>query len=146
MPIPSLTEKGELPVGVHRATIEEVIEFFGAGTTQREDVTNRLKRIFSLATSTGQLDRLVIFGSYITNKAEPNDIDVVLVFKDSFDLNQCPDDTKALLDHQRTEKTLGASVFWIRPSLLILETLDEFIAHWQIKRDNSNRGIIEVFP
>ena len=32
----------------------------------------------------------------------------------------------------------------MRPSLLFLETLDEFIEGWQIKRDGTRRGIIEV--
>ena len=32
----------------------------------------------------------------------------------------------------------------IRPSMLIAETLDHFIEHWQIKRDGTRRGIVEV--
>jgi hypothetical protein len=28
--------------------------------------------------------------------------------------------------------------------VLILETLEEFIAHWQITRDQTRRGIVEV--
>jgi hypothetical protein len=35
-------------------------------------------------------------------------------------------------------------VFWIRPALLVLETLEEFIAHWQITRDQTRRGLVEV--
>jgi len=38
----------------------------------------------------------------------------------------------------------GASIFWIRPSMLLLESLEEFIEHWQIKRDRTRRGIVEV--
>jgi hypothetical protein len=44
----------------------------------------------------------------------------------------------------RATETFGASVFWIRPALLILETLEEFIAHWQIRHDQTRRGIVEV--
>ena len=39
---------------------------------------------------------------------------------------------------------LMPSVFWVRPSLLFLETLEEFIAGWQVKRDQTRRGIVEV--
>jgi len=28
--------------------------------------------------------------------------------------------------------------------MLILETLDEFISHWQLKRDGTRHGIVEV--
>ena len=56
----------------------------------------------------------------------------------------CSEEVKKLLNHQQAATEFGASVFWIRPSLLFLETLDEFIAGWQVKRDGTRRGIIEV--
>jgi len=33
---------------------------------------------------------------------------------------------------------------YLRPALLVLETLEEFIAHWQITRAQTRRGIVEV--
>jgi hypothetical protein len=38
----------------------------------------------------------------------------------------------------------GARVFWLRPSAILVGTLDELIAHWQVTRDRSRRGIVEV--
>ncbi len=144
MPLPNLNPEGELPEGVHPATIEEVIAQFGSGTERRIIVTQRLQRIYQLAKETGHLQQLLIFGSYITAKPKPNDIDVVIIFDDDFDIAACSDDVKKLLNHQQTENEFGASIFWIRPSLLFLETIDEFIASWQVKRDGTLRGIIEV--
>ena len=144
MSLPSLNHAGELPEGVHQATIDEVIAQFGSRTSQREIITARLQRIYQLAKDTGNLQRLIIFGSYITAKPEPNDIDVVLVFDDDFDMEACSEEGKRLLDHQQATKEFGASIFWIRPSLLFLETLDEFIKGWQAKRDGTRRGIIEI--
>jgi predicted nucleotidyltransferase len=144
MPLPNLNNLGELPEGVHLATLDEVIKQFGSGTAQREIVTARLRRIYQLAKDTAKLQRLIIFGSYITAKPEPNDIDIVLIFDDDFDITACSEETKMLLSHQQSTETFGASVFWIRPSLLFLETLDQFIAGWQVKRDQTHRGIVEV--
>ena len=96
--------------------------------------------------STGKLERLVIFGSYVTTKPAPHDVDIVLIFSDDFDLTAYDEETRKLFDHSRAEQEFGASVFWIRPSMLILETLDQFIAYWQIKRDKTQRGIVEVRP
>jgi hypothetical protein len=39
-----------------------------------------------------------------------------------------------------------SSIFWVRPGLLIGESLEDFVASWQIKRDGSRRGIVEVIP
>ena len=144
MPLPNLNHDGELPEGIHKATIEEVIAQFGSGTEQRIIVTERLQRIYQLAKDTGHLQQLLIFGSYITAKPEPNDIDVVIILDDDFDMAACGEEVKKLLNHQQAATEFGASIFWIRPSLLFLETIDEFIAGWQVKRDGTRRGIIEV--
>jgi hypothetical protein len=64
--------------------------------------------------------------------------------RDDFDVQACDTESRSLFDHPRATETFGASVFWIRPALLILETLEEFIAHWQITRDQTRRGIVEV--
>lgn len=144
MALPNLNDAGELPIGIHQATIDEVIAQFGSGTLQREVVAARLQRIYQIAKDTGNLQQLIIFGSYITAKPEPNDVDVVIIFNDDFDLTICSEEVKRLLDHQQAENEFGASIFWIRPSLLLLETLDEFIESWQVKRDGTRRGIIEV--
>ena len=144
MALPNLNDAGELPIGIHQATIDEVIVQFSSGTLQREVVTARLQRIYQIAKDTGNLQQLIIFGSYITAKPEPNDVDVVIIFNDDFDLTICSEEVKRLLNHQQAENEFGASIFWIRPSLLLLETLDEFVESWQVKRDGTRRGIIEV--
>ena len=144
MPLPPLNNEGELPEGVHQATMDEVLTQFGGSTPQRQAITARLRRIYQLASATGKLTRLVIFGSYVTAKPSPNDVDVVLVMADDFQLLACDAETRLLFDHMQAEEEFGASIFWIRPALLILETLETFIAHWQITREGTRRGIIEV--
>ena len=84
MPLPELDRYGDLPVSVHRASLDEVIARFGHGTPQRQLVTNRLLRIYDLARGTGKLERFVIFGSYVTAKPNPNDVDIMLIMRDDF--------------------------------------------------------------
>ena len=86
MPLPQLNRAGELPEGVHHATLDEVIAQCGSGTAQRQAVTARLQRLYHLASATHKLDRLILFGSYITATPAPNDIDMVLVMRDDFDV------------------------------------------------------------
>ena len=144
MPLPGFDTKGDLPEGVHEATLAEIIARFGTGTPQRQVVTARLLRIYNLAQATGKLERFVIFGSYITATPEPNDVDIVLVMRDDFNWSTCEGETRALFEHNAAATEFGASIFWMRPALLLLETIDEFIEHWQIKRDQTRRGIVEV--
>ena len=51
--------------------------------------------------------------------------------------------TRAFDDDHRQAR-YGASVFWVRPSMLFGESIDEFVRDRQIKRDGSSRGIVEV--
>ena len=107
---------------------------------------------FSLAPSEGE--RAGVRGSsvwsipqpcqYVTAQPEPNDVDVILVMKDSFHLEECPTESRGLFDHPVAQARYGASIFWIRPGMLIEETVEEFVQYWQIKRGGAKRGIVDV--
>jgi hypothetical protein len=146
MPLPGFNEFGDLPAGRDTATLDEVLSRFGSGTAQLRDVTNRLRRIYSLAVATGHLDRLVLFGSYVSDAAVPKDVDVILVMRGEFAAENCPADSLVLFDHARADEDLGASIFWVRPEMLLGEPLEQFLDHWEWKRDGSRRGIVEIRP
>lgn len=107
-------------------------------------MSDRLRRIHAPATATGHLDRLVIFGSYVSDVEEPYDVDVILVMRGDFTSSSCPAQSLVLFDHARADEELGASIFWIRPDMLLGEPLDEFLTLWETKRDGSRRGIVEI--
>lgn len=146
MPLPVFNELGDLPEGIHPATLDEVVARFGAGSGQRQTVTDRLRRIYQLALAAGHLDRLLVFGSYVTDAGEPNDVDVILVMRNEFRSEECPAGSLVLFDHERADRELGASVFWVRPDMLLGEPLDRFLAFWQTRRDGRRRGVVEIRP
>lgn len=146
MPLPDFNEFGDLPEGSHPASVAEVIARFGYGTPQRVAVTERLRRIYQLAMATGYLDRLVVFGSYVSDVSEPKDVDVILVMRNDFRSEDCPAESAVLFDHARANDELGASIFWVRPDMLLGEPLESFLAFWQVKRDGQRRGTAEIQP
>jgi hypothetical protein len=88
VPLPPFTAQGDLPPGIHHATLAEVLERFSSGSPQRMLVGLRLERTYNVAWATGHLARCVVFGSYVTAKPSPNDVDVFLLMEDTFDLSQ----------------------------------------------------------
>ncbi len=146
MPLPDFNEFGDLPEGIYPASLAEVIARFGSGTAQRIAVTDRLQRIYQLAVTTEHLDKLIIFGSYVSDAREPNDVDVILVMRNDFRSEECPAESRVLFDHARANAELGASIFWVRPDMLLGEPHEQFLAFWQIKRDARRRGIVEIQP
>ena len=146
MPLPEFNEFGDLPEGNHPASLANVFARFGSGTAQRQAVTDRLRRIYQLAVATGHLERLIVFGSYVSDVTEPNDVDVILVMRNDFRSGDCPPDSSVLFNHARANDDLGASIFWVRPDMLLGEPLEQFLAFWQTKRDGRRRGIVEISP
>lgn len=106
-------------------------------------MAQRLERINPVAIGTGQLSRFVVFGSFVTAKREPADVDVFLLMEDAFDLGQQTGETRILFDHAAAQAHFGASVFWLR-RLAALGSEEQAIADWQIKRDGTLRGIVEI--
>ena len=143
MPLPELADSGELPLGVHPASLQETLERFGDGHPQRIAVGERLERIFRLAAETGHLARFVVFGSFVTDKQEPNDVDVFLVMDDSFDGDRLQGEAALLFDHAAADTHFGASVFWVR-RLAALGGEQPMVEYWQAKRGGRQRGIIEI--
>ena len=55
MPLPAFDSSGDLPEGVYKTALDEMIARFGRGTPQRQLVTARLRRIYELVRATGKL-------------------------------------------------------------------------------------------
>lgn len=143
MPLPPFNAAGDLPPGVHNAPLREVLARFGQGSPRRVAVASRLVRIDQLARSTGHLSRIVVFGSFVTNKPEPNDVDVFLLMEDSFDVDSVVGEARLVFDHAAADAHFGASVFWSR-RLAALGGEQAAIEFWQTKRDGELRGIVEI--
>ncbi|MEO8497417.1 MAG: hypothetical protein ABI614_20290 [Planctomycetota bacterium] len=143
MALPELMDSGELPVGVHPASLRETLDRFATGHPQRIAVGERLERIYQVAAATGHLARLVVYGSFVTDKARPNDVDVFLVMDDEFDGDTLGGESALLFDHATADAHFGASVFWVRrPTALGGE--QAMVESWQTKRGGGQRGIIEI--
>ena len=143
MTLPAFNEDGDLPPGVHGATLSEVLARFGQGSVQRAAVADRLTRLYQLAISTGQVARVAVFGSFITAKAEPNDIDLLLLMEDTFDLTVVTGEVAGVFQHMEAHARFGASVFWTRRSGAIGGER-AMIEYWQMRREGGQRGIVEI--
>ena len=143
MSSPPLTSTGDLPLGVHRASLRELVDRFGVGFRQRIAVAERLERIHRLAIATGHVSRFVVFGSFITDKGDPNDVDVFIVMHDTFDAGKLRGETALVFDHAAADAHFGASVFWVR-RLAAMGGEQATIEYWQVKRGGGERGIVEI--
>ena len=140
---PEFNRNGDLPRGIHRASLGDVIEHFGTSNLRRAILAQRLNRIYDLAVGTGQTARFIIFGSFVTNKPNPQDLDIFLLMEDTFDIRQVAGEARIIFDNMASQNYEGASIFWLR-RMAALDGEEAAVEHWQIKRDGKKRGIVEV--
>jgi hypothetical protein len=103
----------------------------------------RLDRIYEIAFQTTFLRRFVVFGSFITDKSHPRDVDVFMIMEDGFDVKTLTGEGQIAFDQLAAEAYFGCSVFWIR-RLAALGGEQATIEHWQICRGGGLRGILEI--
>jgi len=143
--LPAFNPSGDWPPGVHRATLREAMVRFGRGSARRRLLAQRIERIYGIASSTGHLARFIVFGSFVTDKPEPNDVDLFLLMDDAFDAGRLTGDSRLVFDHATADAHFGASVFWVRRAAA-LGGEQAMIEFWQVKRDGEERGIVEIVP
>ncbi len=128
---------------MHIASLREVLDRFAVGTVVRKALGTRLERIYHVAQASGHLARFVVFGSFLTDKFDPNDVDIFLLMENTFDASQVFGEGQLLFDHASAQAHFGASVFWLR-RLAALEGEQKTIEYWQVKRGKGQRGIVEI--
>jgi hypothetical protein len=143
--LPSFDAQGNLPSGVHRIQWDEIEQIFGRITARRRLLFGRLEEIVRLARSTGFLARVFIWGSFVTNKALPRDLDLFLLMRQGFDLvlPQLAPSMRELFDHMTARLRYEADVFWAT-EVIGEVVLAEFLSVYQMTREFTARGIIEV--
>lgn len=141
--LPLFNERGDLPAGIHPVPLAEIHARLGESET-RQPLMRMLRRLYGLAARTGHLERFLVFGSFVTSKEVPGDLDVALVMAETFRVEEAPRESRALFSHADADALFGASVFWIRRGVLPEREIAALLDFWQTRRDGTKRGIVEV--
>jgi hypothetical protein len=89
------------------------------------------------------VQRFIIFGSYVTAKPNPRDVDIFLVMRGGFQPYEAPLEAQLLFQHGTAQSELGASIFWVNAETSVADT-EGLVIGWQTRRDLQWHGIVEV--
>jgi hypothetical protein len=137
--IPPFTLRGELPPGEFLATLNEVEERFGLKTRQRKKLMRGLRKAASHLWAAGG-GRLWIDGSFITDKAEPDDIDGCWEYIEGQTSLESLDPAFVNGDRDKMRSKYGLDFFlanWIEAG-----SGQPFPKFFQTSRDGRPKGII----
>ncbi|MBI1928463.1 hypothetical protein HYR99_30000 [Candidatus Poribacteria bacterium] len=79
MNLPELNASGYLEASIYLASLEEVLKRFGTGTPTRERQGNLLRLIVESARKYPTIKRVLLWGSFVSAKPEPGDLDYSIV-------------------------------------------------------------------
>ena len=81
--IPPFRPDGYLPGGIHRCSQTDAIFRFGSSNRRRRRLVLRLRRWITLGQQVGA-QRLLVDGSFVTAKEDPQDVDTVIWLPENF--------------------------------------------------------------
>jgi hypothetical protein len=132
MPIPDFNDDGYLPPGIHPATLDEIAARFGEESELRQVQMQSLRWLVDLAWQAGVV-RIVVNGSFATDKFEPNDVDCVLLIEEGF-----PRDPQA-------EAELLVGLPFINLEMVDLDGFRQFTERtFATDRDFIPKGMLEI--
>ena len=87
MAIPEVDERGFLPHGIHDASVDEVLDRFGRfrDTGRRVTLGGELAAFIEEVRGTGLVACVIVDGSFTTSKAQPGDIDLIVVLREGLE-------------------------------------------------------------
>jgi hypothetical protein len=141
--IPKFEKDGNLSKGIHRGTPDEIRKIFGTGSARRKWLMANMEKIVNLAKSTNGLERMIVWGSFVSNVESPNDVDMLLIMKDDFIIDKVDPETRKIFDYVQGRIAFNADIFWTKSSIG-KETIDLWLETYQMTRDFKPRGIVEV--
>lgn len=132
--IPPFNDDGYLPSGIHIASLEEISARFGEESELRRVQMESLRWLVELARRAG-VERIVVNGSFVTDKLEPNDVDCVLLIGPAFPREQ------------KAESELLAGLPFINLELVDQEAFRQFTERTFATDVNLvPKGMLEVSP
>jgi len=125
------------------ATEEEIFARFATPSVRRQWLGERLRSLLALAKSTGWLTRVFLWGSFVTDKEIPNDLDVLLVMSAEFTVEAVPVSMQGIFNNLQARLHFQADVFWTKASI-DPQILGLWLDTYQTGKDFTRRGIVEV--
>jgi hypothetical protein len=136
--IPNFFDDQFLPDGDYEATWIEVQERFGSGQT-RKDLCEQMSKFIQIAKCCG-FRAVYLFGSFISGKDNPNDIDLMWVYRQETFESLRPG-CRELLNYETMKSRWHWDMFCCSDDQTIIEYL---LTGFRKSKTGTKRGIIKI--
>ena len=125
--------------------LAKVRERFGTRSPRRQFLYERLRAVVTRLHETGQVRHIYLFGSFPTEAALPNDVDLFVVMAAGFHTTGLPDELLVVFVHDSCRIRYNVDVFWVTESIGA-EHIADALAVFSRDRQFRSQPIVEVIP
>lgn len=139
--IPAFRDDGYLPDGIHMSSEPDLTFRFGSSTPRRRRLALRIRRWITLARQTRCL-RLLIDGSFVTSKPEPQDVDALVLLAPDFQ-DQIEQGNDAAIELEQMLLTRHPEEIFAAEDATDWEAWVQFFSRTR-EADDRRKGLVEV--
>jgi hypothetical protein len=141
--IPEFTDTGFLPEGMHLASIEEFENRFAQfnRSDRRIRLFEKLDKLIADAKASSIVRRVIVAGSFVTAKAEPNDFDCILILEFSVLSKSLSASEYNLVSRRAARRIYAGDVVAVLPGS---EQYFQYLDFFQTNRDGEKVGVVEI--
>jgi predicted nucleotidyltransferase len=125
------------------ASLQEIETRFGTSTPRRQFLFRQLQNLFNRLLVVGGVKKVFLFGSFVTGKASPNDIDLLLVMNGAFSTANVSGQDVDIFQHDLCRIRFYADLFWVTESVGA-DRIEDLLDVFSRNRDGRPQPIIEV--
>ncbi|MCI0695860.1 hypothetical protein L0337_28145 [candidate division KSB1 bacterium] len=97
--------------------LDEFAEQYGASTPRRQFLFNQARSVISLLRATGQVKRVFVFGSFVSEKPNPNDVDFFVVMTADFTTFHLKGRIAEVFQNEACRIRYGVDLFWVTEAI-----------------------------
>lgn len=141
--IPPFDIDGNLHPGIHEATWFEFQQRFCifSRSDRRVAICRNIESLIQDAHGSQIVERVIFGGSFVTQKAEPNDFDCIVVLKPNVEYESLGPTQLWVADTRQASRRYNGDVFVAKANDVLLTTLLSFLA---TNREGKNVGVVSV--
>jgi predicted nucleotidyltransferase len=125
------------------ASLDDIRIRFGTSTPRRQFLFRQLEIIIDQLLVTRNVRQIYLFGSFVSGKASPNDVDLLVVMNAGFSTTQIDGKVLELFQHDVCRIRYHADLFWVTEAVGNAQ-IEDLLEVFSRDREGRTQSVVEV--
>jgi predicted nucleotidyltransferase len=125
------------------ASLDDIRIRFGTSTPRRQFLFRQLEIIVDQLLVTRNVKQIYLFGSFVSGKASPNDVDLLVIMNAGFSTAQLGGKVLELFQHDVCRIRYHADLFWVTEAVGNAR-IEDLLEVFSRDREGRTQSVVEV--